>query len=75
MMLDRSKQWGRRASWGVHVKMGQGAPQCLCKPLPQIMNVNSETEVFVWEGGAEIVNIVNKPTHVTRLHKHLSLDG
>lgn len=41
---------------------------------PQIMNINSETKVFVWEGGAEIDNIVNKLTHVTRLHKHLSLD-
>ena len=38
------------------------------------MNINSETKVFVWEGAAEIVNIMNKLTHVTRLHNHLSLD-
>ena len=38
------------------------------------MNINSETKVVVWERAAEIVNIMNKLTHVTRLRKHLSLD-
>lgn len=55
MLLDRSKQWGRGASWGVYVIMGQGAPSVYVNHSPQIMNVNSETKVFVWGGEQKLL--------------------
>lgn len=64
-----------RGAMEVPMQNGVGSPAVSMQTTPlRSWNINSETKVFVWEGGAEIDNIVNKLTHVTRLHKHLSLD-
>lgn len=65
---------GVEGQLGVYAKTGWGALRCLCRPLPSDHEYKLRNKSICLGGGAEIDNIVNKLTHVTRLHKHLSLD-